>query len=72
MIFLTEEPLFMWLGFFQISVTVFTLLILINVLRFTYFLKALHFVRKIKAFTALKSPGSRLGRMKLSLLQHFQ
>lgn len=31
-IFLTEEPLFMWLGFFQSSVTVFTLVILINVL----------------------------------------
>lgn len=71
-IFLTEEPLFMWLGFFQISVTVFTLVILINVLWFPYFLKTSHFIRKIKAFTALKSPGSRLSRMKLSQLQHLQ
>jgi len=52
MILLTEKPLFMGC-FFQISVTVFTFIILINVLRSPYFLKALHFVSKMKAFILL-------------------
>lgn len=39
--------------FFQISVTAFTLVILINVLQFPHFLKASHFGRKMQAFVQL-------------------